>query len=58
LWESVSPVTPFYVPPLTMLAMLPIMWTKFKLPADAGEGVQASVVTAAEAPADAGSARS
>jgi MFS family permease len=58
LWESVSPVTPFYVPPLAMLAMLPIMWTKFKLPADAGGGGQDGVVMAAETPADAGSAGS
>jgi hypothetical protein len=41
-----------------MLVMLPIMWTKFKLPAAAGNGVQDGVVTTAETPADAGSAGS
>jgi DHA1 family multidrug resistance protein-like MFS transporter len=32
LWESVSPIFPFYVPLVAMLAMLPVMWIKFKLP--------------------------
>jgi MFS family permease len=31
LWEEVSPVFPFYVPLVAMVAMLPVMWFKFKL---------------------------
>jgi len=38
LWESISPIFPFYVPLVAMVAMLPIIWTKFKLPEDAGGG--------------------
>jgi MFS family permease len=37
LWEGVSPIFPFYVPLVAMLAMLPVMWVKFKLPSDAGD---------------------
>jgi MFS family permease len=55
LWESISPIFPFYVPLVAMLALLPVMWTKFKLPAEARDGVGYGVVTAAEAPADTGS---
>ena len=32
LWESVSPIFPFYVPLVALVAMLPVMWFKFKLP--------------------------
>ena len=32
LWESVSPIFPFYVPLVALVAMLPVMWVKFKLP--------------------------
>ena len=35
LWETVSPVFPFYVPLVAMLLMLPVMWVKFKLPRSA-----------------------
>jgi MFS family permease len=50
LWGSVSPIFPFYVPLVAMVAMLPVMWVKFKLPpgmaAEEGEaglvGVEAS----------------
>jgi len=38
LWESISPIFPFYVPLVAMIAMLPVIWTKFKLPEDAGGG--------------------
>jgi MFS family permease len=31
LWEEVSPVFPFYVPLVAMVAMLPVMWFKFRL---------------------------
>ena len=40
LWESINPIFPFYVPLVAMVAILPIMWTKFKLPADTGDGTQ------------------
>ncbi len=39
LWEAVSPIFPFYVPLVAMVALLPIMWIKFKLPPDSSEGV-------------------
>jgi MFS family permease len=32
LWEGVSPIFPFYLPLVAMLALLPVMWIKFKLP--------------------------
>lgn len=52
MWESISPIFPFYVPLVAMVAMLPVMWIKFKLPDDTeGEGPGITVV--AEAPADA-----
>jgi len=31
LWERFGPRTPFYVPLVTTLLLLPIMWVKFKL---------------------------
>lgn len=37
LWERVSPIFPFYVPLISMVMMLPVMWIKFKLPPGAGE---------------------
>ncbi|MFN2166644.1 MAG: MFS transporter, partial [Anaerolineae bacterium] len=33
LWEVVSPIFPFYVPLVALVAVLPVMWLKFKLPA-------------------------
>ena len=33
LWERFSPQTPFVVPLVATVALLPIMWFKFKLPA-------------------------
>jgi MFS family permease len=38
LWESVSPIFPFYIPLVAMVMMLPIMWAKFKLPSSPGSG--------------------
>lgn len=32
LWENISPIFPFYVPLVAMLALLPVMWRKFQLP--------------------------
>ncbi len=52
LWESVSPIFPFYVPLVAMVAMLPVMWFKFKLPA----GPEKAVILAEEAQADTSSA--
>ncbi|MGA9348382.1 MAG: hypothetical protein WBW48_06195 [Anaerolineae bacterium] len=34
LWERFAPQVPFYVPLVATLLMLPVMWVKFKLPAD------------------------
>ena len=55
LWESISPIFPFYVPLVAMVAMLPIMWAKFKLPAQAPDGTQ-DPEGGEKAPADVGSA--
>jgi len=38
LWEAVSPIFPFYIPLVAMVLLLPIMWKKFKLPANGREG--------------------
>jgi MFS family permease len=32
LWERFTPQVPFYVPLVTTLLLLPVMWVKFKLP--------------------------
>lgn len=40
LWQKFSPRTPFYVPLVAMLLMLPITWFKFKLPKSALNGEQ------------------
>lgn len=43
LWEEVSPVFPFYVPLVAMVAMLPVMWFKFKVtPKAEQEGMEAT----------------
>ena len=52
LWESVSPIFPFYVPLVAMVAMLPVMWIKFKLPSDAGDDAEDAVQRGAEAVAE------
>ncbi len=33
LWQQFGPAVPFYVPMVALLALLPVMWVKFKLPA-------------------------
>lgn len=46
LWESVSPIFPFYIPLVAMVVMLPVMWRKFRLPASpnkAARGAEADV---------------
>jgi MFS family permease len=46
LWESVSPVFPFYIPLVAMVVMLPVMWRKFRLPVSpnkAARGAEADV---------------
>jgi MFS family permease len=53
LWEGVSPIFPFYVPLVAMVAMLPVMWIKFKLPPDRGEATEEDASAAAEAAAEA-----
>jgi MFS family permease len=53
LWESVSPIFPFYVPLVAMVAMLPVMWVKFRLPSDAGAELEDSVRMGTEAVAEA-----
>ena len=47
LWESVSPVFPFYVPLVAMLLVLPVMWVKFKLPPSAADAEGESAGAAA-----------
>jgi hypothetical protein len=53
LWESVSPIFPFFAPPIAMLAMLPVMWAKFKLPSDAQDEVDTALTGVSDAAADA-----
>jgi len=55
LWEAISPIFPFYVPLVAMLAMLPVMWVKFKLPPSDREKDDGTVTRAADAPPDANS---
>jgi MFS family permease len=54
LWETVSPITPFYIPLIAMVVMMPVMWIKFKLPPDGGDEADSLATVAA----DAGSASS
>ena len=41
LWEAFTPITPFVIPLVALVAQLPIIWIKFKVPkeemAEAGE---------------------
>jgi MFS family permease len=37
LWENFGPKVPFYVPLVVMMLMLPIIWTKFRLPKNGKE---------------------
>jgi DHA1 family multidrug resistance protein-like MFS transporter len=37
LWDAVNPIFPFYIPLIAMVVILPVMWVKFKLPADAAD---------------------
>jgi MFS family permease len=48
LWEGISPIFPFYVPLVAMVAILPLMWFKFKLPSEPGQGRGKDADTAAE----------
>ena len=36
LWEKFSPRTPFFVPVVALFIIIPIIWFKFKLPANTG----------------------
>jgi MFS family permease len=47
LWEAVDPIFPFYIPLVSSLVMLPIMWVKFKLPSGPGEGDATQVLEGA-----------
>ena len=58
MWEAVSPIFPFYVPLVAMLAMMPVMWAKFKLPSGTGGETGGTVHAVAGASADAGPAAS
>jgi MFS family permease len=49
LWESVSPIFPFYVPLISLVLMLPVMWVKFKLPPDVEGGEKVQSVDVADA---------
>lgn len=48
---NIVPFFPFYVP---MVAMLPVMWIKFKVPAGRGQGTEEYLGIAAGATVDAG----
>ncbi len=50
LWENVNPRFPFYVPLIGMLATLPIMWIKFKLPSQPESAPAATSPVLAEVP--------
>jgi hypothetical protein len=52
LWESVSPVFAFYVPLVAILAMLPVMRVKFKLPLDTSEAIDGVAEVSAAAAAN------
>jgi hypothetical protein len=58
LWESISPIFPFYVPLVAMVAMLPVMWVKFKLPSEGREDADGEGGTAVKAAADIGTVSS
>lgn len=49
LWESISPIFPFYVPMVSLVVMLPVMWVKFKLPPDTEGGEDLPVIDVADA---------
>lgn len=49
LWETVSPIFPFYIPLIAMVAMLPVMWIKFKLPPDEGDEADKLATLSADA---------
>ncbi len=51
LWESVNPIFPFYIPMVSLLLLLPVMWIKFKLPPDAEGSAGAQVLDGAVADA-------
>jgi MFS family permease len=42
LWDAVEPIFPFYVPLVAMVAVLPVMWIKFKLPPDGPDEIEAA----------------
>ncbi len=50
LWKQFGPQVPFYIPVIFTVALLPVMWVKFKLPA---KNPDAARVTAAVKPATA-----
>jgi MFS family permease len=54
LWEGVSPIFPFYVPLVAMIAVLPVMWVKFKLPPEREEDAEGDGSITAKAAADTG----
>jgi MFS family permease len=58
LWEAVNPIFPFYVPLVAMVAMLPVMWVKFRLPPGPGDGMEETGARSPEVPADASPAAS
>jgi MFS family permease len=51
LWQRFGPRVPFYVPLVGMLLIIPMIWTKFRLPGKAAAGASAD-----PAPAEAGTA--
>jgi MFS family permease len=55
LWEAVSPIFPFYVSLVAMVALLPLMWLKFKVPPSVVDEPEAGQPENAQAATDAGS---
>ncbi|MEZ0395303.1 MAG: MFS transporter [Anaerolineales bacterium] len=47
MWQRFGARVPFYVPLVAMLAMLPVIWLKFKLPKSSGNGQPAEGPAAA-----------
>lgn len=52
LWEAINPIFPFYVPLVALVAMLPVMWVKFKLPPSTGDRTEGSASLTTEVSVD------
>jgi len=51
IWQTYGPKVPFYIPLVVMAMMIPVIWTKFKLPGKGGAtGIPETVVEEASTP--------